>query len=124
IPAPQGPDTGAVLVSKTGSPRRSHEPLTGRQSLIVAEARIELPSSGTYYGAVFDAQGREGKLWVALGQQEGLAWANLARLPSWIRQARTFHDVPGWPYWMGIFGAGALAVVALVATRVMRHTRS
>src|SRR5690606_8825459 len=83
------------------------------------ELRVQLPSAGTYYGAVFDVRGQEGKLWVALGERAVFTWRDLPRLFQWIRKARAFHELSGWPRWMGVAGGGilALAVTAAVLVR-------
>jgi len=84
------------------------------------ELRVQLPSAGTYYGAVFDVRGQEGKLWVALGEREVFTWRDLPRLFQWIRKARAFHELSGWPRWMGVAGGGILALAVTAAVLVRR----
>lgn len=120
IDPPQGAGPGAVILSREGSPRRFYEPVTGTKSIILGETRVELPSPGTYYGAIYDARGREGKVWVGLGQREEFTWRDLPRFPGWIQKARAFHEVPGWPRWVWFTGAGLLAAVAVVGYWIVR----
>lgn len=120
IAPPQGTGSGAVVLSRQGSPERFYEPVTGTESLILGEARVTLPSRGTYYGAVYDAQGQQGKLWVGLGQREVFTWRDVPRFPSWIQKARAFHEVPGWPRWVWFAGAALLAIALIIIWIVRR----
>lgn len=119
IDPPQG--AGGVALALRGGPERFFEPVTGTESVILGEASVELPEAGTYYAAVYDAQGGEGKLWVGLGQREAFTWRDIPRFPGWIRKARDFHELPGWPRWMWIGGAASLGVVAALGFWVVRR---
>lgn len=120
IEPPPGTSRGGLAVSANGQPEEFYEPVTGTRSVIVGEARVQLPSAGTYYGAVFDVRGQEGKLWVALGEREVFTWRDLPRLFQWIRKARAFHELSGWPRWMGVAGGGILALAVTAAVLVRR----
>lgn len=123
IDPPQGEGTGALALSRADHPERFHEPVTGTESLILVDRRVELPSSGTYYGAVFDGMGREGKVWVGLGRREGFRWRDILRLPGWIRAVREFHEVPGWPRWVSGVAWTLSAVVAVCVIWLVRRRR-
>lgn len=123
-PAVQPPwdaDTGTLVLSRSDNPKPFYEPVTGTKSMILADTSVQLPSPGSYYGAVFDASGGEGKVWVGLGRREGFTWRDVGCLPGWIRDVRRFHEVPGMPRWAWIATAGLAAVVAAIVLWVMRR---
>lgn len=117
---PPQPGLGGVLLPVEESGRRFYEAVTGTESLIVADTRVDLPTAGTYYGVVFSRQGHVGKAWISIGQSEGFSWRDITKLPGWIADVRRFHEVPGWPRWAWIGALSLLAVVAGLGVRLRR----
>lgn len=102
--------TEPVALLAPGEGHRFYEPVTGTESHIVVDTRVALSQVGTYYGVVHEASGRGGKVWVSVGQREGLSWRDIPRLPGWIATVRRFHEVSGWPRWAWMSALGILAV--------------
>lgn len=122
VPA-QGVGEGAIEIPRADKPRHFDEPITGTKSWILVDTHVPLPSSGTYYGVVYDRNGQEGKVWVSVGQREGFGWRDVFRLPGWIRNVRQFHQVSGWPRWVWIGASGILGVAAIALGWVVRRWR-
>lgn len=120
----QGKDEGVIELRRMDVPERFYEPITGTESLIVADTHVELALTGNYYGAVYDADGGEGKAWVAVGRREGFSWRDVPRLPGWIRRARAFHEIAGWPRWVWGAAVGIAAVVVVVLLWKLGRRRS
>lgn len=112
IEPPRGASTGSLTLSRTGDPRDFYEPITGTESLILVDTQLRLPVTGTYFGAVTDAGGGGGKVWVGIGRREGFTWRDVGRLPGWIRDVRRFHQVPGLPRWAWVATIAVATVVA------------
>ena len=125
VSPPQGRDVdvGATLVARAGQPEPFDEPITGTRSFILVNTTLRLPKAGTFYGAIYDALGGTGKMWVGLGQREGFRWSDVLKLPGWIRDVRRFHQTPGWPRWVWVSAVGLSTVVAVVAARVIQGVR-
>lgn len=114
----------AIVIRTDGDAEAFYEPITGTHSWILAETEIYLAESGLYYGAVYDPEGREGKLWIGVGRREGFSWRDALRLPGWIRSVRQFHEVPGLPPWAWV-GTGCLLVVGIgIGVWLRRRTES
>lgn len=124
VAPPQGDDAGATAVTPTDTPEPFSEPVMGTKSRIVADTHLRLPSAGTYYGVLYDAEGEEGKVWVSIGQREGFGWRDITRLPGWIRDVRRFHEVSGWPSWAWMSVAGLLVLASLVGGWIIRRRRA
>lgn len=100
---------------------RFYEPVTGTESHILVDTQVELTEPGTYYGVVWADEGSEGKVWVSIGQSEGFSWRDVTRLPRWIAQVRSFHEVSGWPRWAWLSALGLLACAAGVIAWLIRR---
>lgn len=118
---PQGEGAGALTVAPDEAPEPFSEPITGTKSRIVADIHLRLPSAGTYYGVLYDAEGDGGKAWVSIGQREGFSWGDIPRLPGWIRKVRRFHEVSGWPSWAWMSVAGLVALGSVVMGWILRR---
>lgn len=105
-------DGARVITIRSGENAEPfYEPITGTKSQIFVETKVQFEEVGTYYGAIYEADGQEGKLWVGIGKSEGFSWRDALRLPGWIRDVRQFHEVSGWPPWAYIATLSLLAIV-------------
>lgn len=107
---PQGADVGTIAIRPSGEAEPFYEPITGTNSQILVDTEVQLSEVGTYYGAIYEADGQEGKLWVGIGSSEGFSWRDALRLPGWIRDVRQFHEVSGWPLWAWISTLSLLVI--------------
>jgi len=91
----QVPKGMGVLVFSTeavGAPRRFHEPFTQTDSWILVEQRLTM-SGGDGFIVAWDPENRSGKFWMAVGELESFGFRDLVNAPTWIRDARRFHEV-------------------------------
>lgn len=123
VMSPIANNGGAIVMSGTDDPNLFDEPITGTKSWIVFETDVSLPSSGTYYGVVYNDNDTEGKVWVSVGRSEGFGWRDILRLPGWIRDVRRFHEVPGAPRWVWI-GLGLITLTVIGVVQVIRRSRA
>lgn len=110
FPLPQEAEVGTITIHPGEQAEPFYEPITGTKSHILAETNVQFEEVGTYYGAIYEADGQEGKLWVGIGKNEGFSWRDALRLPGWIRDVRQFHEVSGWPPWAYIATLSLLAI--------------
>lgn len=112
-PLPEHPaeaaDDEPFIVRPRGDAQLFHEHVTGTKSWILAETQVTLSEPGTYYGVVYDAAGRGGKVWIAVGERERFTWRDLWRLPKLVRDVRRFHGLAGHPAWMWVAAGAFLA---------------
>ncbi|NLF57328.1 MAG: hypothetical protein GX580_06795 [Candidatus Hydrogenedens sp.] len=73
------------------------EPFTGTQSWIMFEHEIPLPADGRYYLVAYVPDGRDGKLWTAVGRREDWGFRDILTLHRVIKDVRVFHEVEKKP---------------------------
>ncbi len=87
---------GVQQLQGEGSRSLFFEPFTQTQSWILLERRVPVPA-GSGYLAAWDPQGGTGKLWVAVGETEEFTRDDWAEAPSWVDNARYFHEQGSGP---------------------------
>lgn len=102
-------NSGVIALHTGQSTTSFYEPVTGTTSRILIDTEVALPERGTYYVVVYDREGRGGKFWLGVGEQENFGWRDVVRLPAWVRDVRHFHGTGGWPRWMWGFTGIVLA---------------
>lgn len=114
VAVPSGLGGILVVTSRIDDVPRSHEPFTGTDSWVLAEATIPLLSSGRYYVVAWSASAVPGKVWIAVGTSEVFGWKDVAALPRTIEAVRAFHELGPDPRLAMAARALFLAVAALV----------
>ncbi len=85
--------SGAVAIRfETPLRRTFFEPFTRTTSWVTPEYRIPLPTSGEYFLAVYEPEGRTGKYFLGIGQKEAFSFLDVLRLPCTIWKVRRFYD--------------------------------
>jgi len=72
------------------------EPFTQTQSWVLVERKVRVPA-GSGYIAAWDPKGETGKLWVAVGEVEDFTEDDWGEAPSWLGNARFFHEEGSGP---------------------------
>lgn len=108
LPFPSAQANGIVM-EPNQEPILFHEPFSDTDSWILAEVTLDLPQDGRYFAVLFHPQAQAGKAWVAVGKREAFGLGDMAQLPRWLREVRSFHEVPGQAPWLNI------AIIVLVA---------
>ena len=94
FPVPEG--LGVQLHERSEERALFFEPFTQTQSWILGERKVPVPA-GTGYIAAWDPNGQTGKLWVAVGEVEDFTEDDWDEAPSWLGNARFFHEEGSGP---------------------------
>lgn len=111
FPVPAG-FGGLVFRTEGTEPEPFDEPFTGTQDWQFPAERITLPATGDYLLVAYLPGGALDKFWIAVGEEEAFALADILSLPKITLQVRAFHEI------FPIGGIGLLAPLFALAALI------